>query len=85
MRVQILTNGETMVIDDLRYDAGELQFVYLVDVDKTFPGLNLGLENVSHEALCRVVRALVAEGDFYPFEDIQLLGYLELQRDEEID
>lgn len=52
MRVQILTNGETMVIDDLRYDAGELQFVYFVDVDKTFPGLNLGLENVSHEALC---------------------------------
>lgn len=84
MRVQILTNGETMVIEDLRYEAGELQFVYLVDVDKTFPGLNLGLESISHESLCQVVHALVANGDFYPFEDIQFLGYLELQREEEI-
>lgn len=85
MRVQILTNGETMVCEDLRYEAGELQFVYFVDVDKIFPALNLELEKVSYEALCRVCRALAAGGDFYPLEEIQLLGYLELQREEEVD
>ena len=84
MRVQILTNGEKMFIEDLPYEAGELQFVYLVDVDKIFPGLNLGLENISLESLCRVVRALAAEGDSYPLEEIQALGYLELQREETI-
>lgn len=84
MRVQILTNAEKMFIEDTPFEAGELQFVYLVDVDKTFPGLNLGLEIVSYKTLCQVVRALAADGDFYTLEEIQALGYLELQREETI-
>lgn len=84
MRVQILTNAEKMFIEDTPFEAGELQFVYLVDVDKIFPGLNLGLENISRESLCRVVHALAADGDFYPLEEIQALCYLELQREETI-
>ena len=84
MRVQILTNGEKMFIEDLPYEAGELQFVYLIDVDKIFPALNLELEKVSYAVLCRVVNALAADGDFYPLEEIQALCYLELQREETI-
>lgn len=82
MRVQILTNGEKMFIEDTPFEAGELQFVYLVDVDKIFPALNLGLEKVSYKVLCQVVRALAADGDFHSLEEIQALGYLELQREE---
>ena len=41
MRVQILTNAEKMFIEDTPFEAGELQFVYLVDVDKIFPCIKL--------------------------------------------
>lgn len=84
MRVQILTNGEKMFIEDTPFEAGELQFVYLVDVDKIFPALNMELEKVSYRVLCQIVRALAADGDFYTFEEIQASGYLELQREETI-
>lgn len=84
MRVQILTNGEKMFIEDTPFEAGELQFVYLIDVDKIFPALNLELEKVSYAVLCRVVNALAADGDFHTLEDVQALGYLELQREETI-
>ena len=65
MRVQILTNAEKMFIEDTPFEAGELQFVYLVDVDKIFPALNLELEKVSYVVLCQVVNALAADGDFH--------------------
>ena len=84
MKVQILTNAEKMFIEDTPFEAGELQFVYLIDVDKIFPALNLELEKVSYAVLCRVVHALAADGDFYPLEEIQALCYLELQREETI-
>ena len=84
MRVQILTNAEKMFIEDTSFEAGELQFVYLIDVDKIFPALNLELEKVSYAVLCQVVRALAADGDFHTLEDVQALGYLELQREETI-
>ena len=84
MRVQILTNAEKMFIEDTLFEAGELQFVYLIDVDKIFPALNLELEKVSYAVLCQVVNALAADGDFHTLEDVQALGYLELQREETI-
>lgn len=84
MRVQILTNAEKMSIEDTPFEAGELQFVYLIDVDKIFPALNLELEKVSYAVLCQVVNTLAADGDFYTLEDVQALGYLELQREETI-
>lgn len=84
MRVQILTNAEKMSIEDTPFEAGELQFVYLIDVDKIFPALNLELEKVSYAVLRQVVNALAADGDFHTLEDVQALGYLELQREETI-
>ena len=57
MKVQILTNAEKMFIEDTPFEAGELQFVYFVDLDKVFPALNLGLDEVPHKVLCQVVRA----------------------------
>ena len=84
MRVQILTNAEKMFIEDTLFEAGELQFVYLIDVDKIFPALNLELEKVSYAVLRQVVNALAADGDFHTLEDVQALGYLELQREETI-
>ena len=84
MRVQILTNAEKMFIEDTPFEAGELQFVYLIDVDKIFPALNLELEKVSYAVLRQVVNALAADGDFHTPEDVQALGYLELQREETI-
>lgn len=85
MKVQILTNAEKMFIADTPFEAGELQFVYFVDVDKVFPALNLGLDEVPYKVLRRVVRALAADGDFHTLGDVQAYGYLELQREEEVD
>ncbi len=85
MKVQILTNAEKMFIEDTPFEAGELQFIYFVDVDKVFPALNLGLDEVPPKVLRQVVRALAADGEFHTLEDIQAYGYLELQREEEVD
>ena len=85
MKVQILTNAEKMFIEDTPFEAGELQFIYFVDLDKVFPALNLGLDEVPHKVLCQVVRALAADGEFHTLEGVQTYGYLELQREEEVD
>lgn len=85
MKVQILTNAEKMFIEDTPFETGELQFIYFVDVDKVFPALNLGLDEVPPKVLRQVVRALAADGEFHTLEDIQAYGYLELQREEEVD
>lgn len=79
------TNAEKMFIEDTPFEAGELQFIYFVDLDKVFPALNLGLDEVPHKVLCQVVRALAADGEFHTLEDVQTYGYLELQREEEVD
>lgn len=84
MRVQILTNAEKMFIEDTPYEAGELQFTYLVGEDKVFPSIYLELEKIPYRTLCLVVCALVGDGDFHTLEDVQALGYLELQREETI-
>ena len=85
MKVQILTNAEKMFIEDTPFEPGELQFVHFVEADKVFPALNLGLDEVPYAVLRRVVRALAADGDFHSLADVQAYGYLELQREEEVD
>ncbi|WP_105492136.1 hypothetical protein [Escherichia coli] len=79
MLVQILTNAESMLIEDHKFEPGELQFIHLCDTDEVFPCLNLGLESLSDEMLKDVVKALSEDGDSHTLAQIQRYGYLDLQ------